>query len=439
MNLTCPKILSRIVLGLSLTLAFSSQLILAGTVGTCIPPSGLNCVPGGGDRGAASRLALVRLSMKTPRTSHSRSHLATAGHRQAGRSLAGSSLAESESSLRRDGSRGFSWMVLAAGFSFLLLSVRPSSKRRAWKKRAFFLLVLVMCMSTPVPFVTGIPLVAGASSLDEIGFSPLQNSANEVTSGLEIGGLGQSQIGGTTTDAAGNLYVTGGFTGSLVFDTVEKTVLTARNGFDFFIAKYSPTRKCLWAREATGSEGLAGGFSLDGGLAIAVDGQGNSFVGGSFVSQLVFKNGQKQPVATLTAGSTAGINFEAFVAKYDRDGNLVWAKGGLSGSRQSSDSLTVGINSVTGVVLDRAGTPYVCGQISGQSFLGTSVAQAQESDTFVSRLNPATGEPVWISISGGEPGTISTTAIAIDAAANTYVLGTFDGSATFPTTTPTTL
>ncbi|HNC46232.1 MAG TPA: hypothetical protein PLU80_18835, partial [Acidobacteriota bacterium] len=157
MNLTCPKILSRIVLGLSLTLAFSSQLILAGTVGTCIPPSGLNCVPGGGDRGAASRPALVRLSMKTPRTGHSRSHLATAGHRQAGRSLAGSSLAESESSLRRDGSRGFSWMVLAAGFSFLLLSVRPSSKRRAWKKRAFFLLVLVMCMSTPVPFVTGIP------------------------------------------------------------------------------------------------------------------------------------------------------------------------------------------------------------------------------------------------------------------------------------------
>jgi hypothetical protein len=200
--------------------------------------------------------------------------------------------------------------------------------------------------------------------------APLNPLAGNFTSAIEIGGAGTTQIGGTAIDASGNLYVTGGFVGNIVFNTAPQTTLTSTQDDDLFVAKYDSGGHPVWARAANGATGLPAGLSLDGGLAIAVDSQGNSFVGGGFVKTLAFKNASNNTVATLNSAGSM-LNFEAFVAKYSGDGTLLWAVGGMSGAAQDAGDLNNGLNGIDAIVLDGAGNPYVGGSVAGANFLGT--------------------------------------------------------------------
>ena len=95
--------------------------------------------------------------------------------------------------------------------------------------------------------------------------APPNAQAGNFTSAIEIGGAGTSQIGGTAIDPSGNLYVTGGFTGNIVFNTLPQTTLTSTQDDDVFVAKYDSSGHPVWARVANGATGLPAGLSLDGG------------------------------------------------------------------------------------------------------------------------------------------------------------------------------
>jgi hypothetical protein len=66
-----------------------------------------------------------------------------------------------------------------------------------------------------------------------------------------------NQAGGTTsnygraigTDVAGNVYVTGGFSGSAKFGS---TTMTAPLGTEFFLAQYDKNGSLKWVRQSTG-------------------------------------------------------------------------------------------------------------------------------------------------------------------------------------------
>ncbi|HNJ41949.1 MAG TPA: hypothetical protein PKZ53_15775, partial [Acidobacteriota bacterium] len=264
------------------------------------------------------------------------------------------------------------------------------------------------------------------------------SGAPDFVASLEIGGRGTTQIGGTAVDEAGNVYVTGGFSDHIFFATTPPTKLTATRGYDFFVAKYSPDRKCLWARMANGTSDIPADLSLDGGLTITVDSQGNCYVGGGFVSSLAFQTESGTTAVTLAA-SGSGLNAEAFVAKYNSDGTLLWARGGNSNSPQSTDSLNTSVNSILKIVVDRQGTPYVTGQLAGNSFLGKQVQISGAQDSILARLNPATGDPVWTAapVSTGSEDIFD---LAVDGVGNLYLVGAFLGQPiTFPTpSSPTT-
>jgi len=213
--------------------------------------------------------------------------------------------------------------------------------------------------------LTGTALVMGSSASTEVASarthsprlaaptvstSPLNAQAGNFTSALEIGGTGTTQIGGTAFDPSGNLYVTGGFTGQIVFDTNPQTTLQSTQDDDLFVAKYDPSGHPLWARVANGATGLPQGLSLDGGLALAVDSQGNSYVGGAFVKTLAFKDANNNTLATLSSSGEM-LNFEPFVAKYDPNGNLLWAVG---------DRLKSACN-VSHIVFTQRDHHYICG------------------------------------------------------------------------------
>ena len=75
-----------------------------------------------------------------------------------------------------------------------------------------------------------------------------------------IGG-GNDRISDIATDAQGNVYVTGSFTGQI---SLGGTLLSSAGKADILVAKYNPAGVLLWARKAGGSE-------VDEGNGIALD------------------------------------------------------------------------------------------------------------------------------------------------------------------------
>jgi hypothetical protein len=377
----------------------------------------------------------------------------------------GSGGQSTETSLRRTASTTLSLLMLLGGLGGLAYALRKLLRqmqgsrtrqrrqpgRNYLARRAFASVLLVAALGAGT--FTGVALYQTGSAAAEAlmpnraGKSKYQiaevaNDAPMFSSALEIGSTNALwvQIGGTTIDNLGNTYITGGFNGTLTFNTPKQpTTLTSTRELDLFIAKLNPSGHTLWARQANGPDDIATGYSLDAGLAIAVDGQGNVYAGGGFVNALAFKDASGNPVTTL-GDNNSDINFELFVAKYDASGALLWARGGGSGVADDSEveqDLDAGINGISEIVIDNAGNPYVAGTLTGLDFLGEEIATEGERDVLLARLNPTNGDPVWIST----PGSVNTDAVmgmGIDAAANVYIIGDMGGTISFPTQPPTT-
>src|SRR5262245_44936828 len=106
------------------------------------------------------------------------------------------------------------------------------------------------------------------------------------------------------------------FQGSANFGSgvLNQTTLVSAGPTDMFVAKYDSNGMLLWAKRA-------GGISSDVGQGIAVDGSGNSYVTGIFQGSATFGSGELNQTTLVSAGPT-----DIFVAKYDSNGMLLWAK-----------------------------------------------------------------------------------------------------------------
>ncbi len=378
----------------------------------------------------------------------------------------------SESTLRRSASQFFSWFTLSIGACAILLLLRrrwrfslptPSLlKSPAFSVGAVAILIVgIGCFTLLFPTLAPNGKRGKATAREVARHRPFQQEslyspakkaaaaalasttlnpapADQFTSAFTLNGDKLTQIGAAGYDSSGNLYITGGFQGSLQLTINSQPVtLTASQDVDFFLAKFNASNQCQWVRTATGATNLPGGFSIEGAIALAVDAQGNCFVGGGFVDALTFKDSQGATLAQLTDSNT-DINVEPFVAKFSTHGNLAWANGGNSGSLDlngAEQTLEKNINAVTEIVVDGAGNPYVTGRASGERFLGAGFAGRGAGDIVLARLQPTNGNVVWVQSAGGsdEDGTLGLT---IDKAANVYLIGYFNDIARFPTTPP---
>jgi Secretion system C-terminal sorting domain/Beta-propeller repeat len=163
------------------------------------------------------------------------------------------------------------------------------------------------------------------------------DSSGTVLWATSAGGSDYDNPHGIATDGGGNVYVTGGFLSpSITFGTT--TLTNATSGYeDMFIVKYTASGNVLWAKRA-------GGSSNDMGYSIATDGSGNVFVTGSFLSSSI-------TFGTITLSNTNGNTGDGdmFIAKYDPDSNVPWAKcaGGISTGHGKPKSANAGINDPT--------------------------------------------------------------------------------------------
>jgi hypothetical protein len=242
------------------------------------------------------------------------------------------------------------------------------------------------------------------------------NSSGALLWAKRAGGSGSGQGFGVRVGGSGNVYLTGSFEGSITFGFGEanQTSLTADGAFDMFVARYNANGTFAWAKRA-------GGAGDDEGFGITLDGNtGTSYVTGYFEGSATFGSGEANQTALTSTGSN-----DMFVAKYNSNGSLAWAK------RAGGTGFVDGI----GIARDGASNLYATGTFSGAATFGsgevnqTVLTAGSGFESFVAKYTSA-GALVWAKQTSGT-GFIEGFGIAVDAAGNSYVTGYFDGSATF--------
>lgn len=230
-----------------------------------------------------------------------------------------------------------------------------------------------------------------------------------------FGGITPDGAYAIATDASGNVFTTGYFTGTVDFNPGAGTTELTSNGggYDVFVQKMDASGNFLWAKSFGGT-----GSAQDYGYGIATDASGNVYTTGFFSGFADFNPGSEL-YQLSSAGST-----DIFVQKLDALGNFVWAKSFGGASSDWGFSISV----------DATGNVYSTGFFQGTvDFLtgpGTAnLTSVGETDIFVLKVD-ASGTFVWAKKFGGASSEYaygSTT----DALGNVYTTGFFQGTVDF--------
>jgi hypothetical protein len=258
-----------------------------------------------------------------------------------------------------------------------------------------------------------------------------------------------------------NAFVVGYFRDT---DTVGGTTLVSAGGSDLFVAGYDPSGTPLWAKAFGGplDDGVASGAEGNG---VVVDSSGKVYVTGGFMGTANFGKGPM---------TSAGDNDIILVRLYsdgtfdnlarwgglgDEAGRGLAVEGGnvyLTGTLTGATDFVCGVKCTAAmqnllvtslafsmacrwsvcfgspgfdyghsVAVGAGGTVYVTGTYSQPLAIASSHPNQGGYDMFLARLSSTTGSPVW-SRAFGTAGNDAGNAVAVDAAGNAYVAGTFD-------------
>ena len=228
-------------------------------------------------------------------------------------------------------------------------------------------------------------------------------------------------------DATGNVFVTGTFNGTEDFDPGSGTMnmtATSTNNTDQYICKFDNAGNFVWA-------GQLGGIDSEAPASISTDASGNVIIAGSFRNTVDFDPG----AGTYTISSSG--NVDGYVLKLTNSGGFLWAaKFGSSASYEGT----------CGAVADAAGNIYVTGTAVGTTDFDPSptsvvtvTASTSSSDIYLLKLD-ASGNFGWVKLFGSTFANDESRAIALDATGNIYIAGNFADGADFdpsPTSTTT--
>lgn len=214
-------------------------------------------------------------------------------------------------------------------------------------------------------------------------------------------GDADGQVGlSIATDKDGNVFVTGLLFG--VADFGGSPLVSAGNA-DVFIAKFDGGGTHVWSRR------FGDTFQQEG-MSIAVDDFGNVLIGGQFSGVLDFGG---SPLASA-GGAT-------FIAKLDPNGEYLWSK------QFTNQALTF---QPPAVAFDPSGNVLVLGSLQGMMDIdGNTLASAGGTDVFLAKYDAA-GNPLWSKRFGDAAEQLSSD-IAVDAANNIVITGSFDGTVDF--------
>jgi hypothetical protein len=184
-----------------------------------------------------------------------------------------------------------------------------------------------------------------------------------------------------------------------------------RNGDNFFIAKIRPNGRTSWIRASGSAAGLSG-FN-----AVATDGEGNAYAVGYYWGTGEFK-------LSDSVGLPGSLQKQAFFAKFDAFGDVIWA-------RSAAGKYSLDFNDLS---VDGDGNVTIVGQIkgSGPYDLGNGVEVSYSpggSHLFIAKYDN-NGLAQWartVALSGIES---CFSSVSTDKDGNAYVAGYLYGSGT---------
>lgn len=190
-------------------------------------------------------------------------------------------------------------------------------------------------------------------------------------------------------DDDGNTYITGSFRDEITFGDITLD----GNGTDLFATKFDSKGNVVWAKNFGASD-------FDYGYGIDVDNNGNTYITGRFANQVLFDN------IALNGGEFG----DAFVAKLNSEGSVIWAKNfGTSSFENRGEE----------IVVDDEGNSYLF-MTEGEGDNRISVAKLDNN-----------GSTIWKQNLNGS----RAKDIAVDDEGNSYIAGAFQDTATFGNTT----
>ena len=248
-------------------------------------------------------------------------------------------------------------------------------------------------------------------------FFPLPSPAAEgdLIWAVRAGGPGDEDNQGAAPFDDGTTVITGYFNDTATFGAGEanETTFTSAGEEDIFVAKYNAAGTLAWAKRA-------GGTLLDRAKGIASYSDGSTVITGAFSGSATFGAGEANETVLASPG-----DWDGFIARYNADGTLAWAKRAGGSSRATGK----GITSFSG------GTAVMVGRFSGSATFGpgeaneTVLTSAGDFDICVAKYN-ADGTLAWAKRAGGTIKDDNQGAASFDDGSS-VVIGYFGETATF--------
>ncbi|MEX1187957.1 MAG: T9SS type A sorting domain-containing protein [Bacteroidia bacterium] len=221
------------------------------------------------------------------------------------------------------------------------------------------------------------------------------------------GSTGADEIQGIAINDAGKIAVTGGFNGTVDFDSGPDTDELTAQSTDLFLAIYN--------QDGTYERAInIGGTGFDFGNAVFMQGDFVT-VGGLFANTVDFDPSVQEELRTV------GLQ-TAFFASYSIQ-NLQLNQLAAMQDRNGDNDAALGMTK------DSEGNIYVCGSFEGSAFFAQNSDEfpsSGEIDAFIVKYSPS-GTPLMVITFGGIGEDIARS-IEVDNNGNIYVVGSFEGS-----------
>lgn len=217
------------------------------------------------------------------------------------------------------------------------------------------------------------------------------------------------------TDKFGNVYVIGNYGGPIDYGN---GTLSLRGTNDIFVAKYSSSGVFSWVQRISGSIG-------DEGKSISADpSTGDIYVTGQVSSGAQFFDTPSNARNNANAVVENNVSIDAFVAKFDPNGNRLWHKLYGGGATDQGVSLTFHPSGLylTGI--------FTYPNATFGSVKLTASGEESKQDIFLAKLNNSNGTVFWAVSIGGYDNDFASS-VSADTDGTAYITGSVASPATF--------
>ncbi len=212
------------------------------------------------------------------------------------------------------------------------------------------------------------------------------------------GNVGNDFGNAITVGTDGSIYITGYYSSTITFGT---NTLTAVGSSDVFILKMDSSGNVIWVKSA-------GGVGPEEASGICVDNSNNVFISGNYRNNTMYF----ETYPLVNKGYS-----DIFIARYDSNGNVIWAKdvGGYSDDNSTS------------VTIDATGNSYLSINYYSQLVTSNSDTVANNNSSMAIIKFNINGNIIWSKTSGYyNSGWLA--CAKTDQTGNIYLVGYFVGN-----------